>query len=56
MKNSLTDVVTILFVPMKFLNVDVCALKFVESYCICQTKALYIYIYIYIYILTISVS
>jgi len=53
MKNSLTDIATILlglFVPMKFLKVDVCTLNLVESYCICPTKAQYIYSYIYVYI------
>jgi len=42
MKNSLTDIVTILlglFVPLKFLKFDICNLNFVESYCICPTEA-----------------
>ena len=31
-----------LFVPIKFLKVDVCTWNFVESYCICPTKAQYV--------------
>jgi hypothetical protein len=46
MKNSLTDILTILLVPMKFLKVDVRNLNFVDSYCICPTEAQYGMIYL----------